>query len=162
MENYRNPAPDRNDFIRIVVGVDPAIGGANETGIIVAGKTADGHIWVLGDYSLQAPADRWAQRVRSCFTSWRADCVVVEVNQGGDLVTHLLRHNGSSLPIRNVRAFKSKAARAEPVAAAYARGEVSHGADMPELVAQNGLIQTSLVKITQMAKMAHHLAFQMA
>ena len=136
LESYRNPAPDRNDLIRIVIGVDPAIGGANETGIIVAGKTADGHIWVLGDYSLQAPADRWAQRVRSCFASWRADCVVVEVNQGGDLVTHLLRHNGSSLPIRNVRAFKSKAARAEPVAAAYARGEVSHGADMPELVAQ--------------------------
>ena len=77
LESYRNPAPDRNDFIRIVVGVDPAIGGANETGIIVAGKTADGHIWVLGDYSLQAPADRWAQQVQQQLptsrwhSSWR-------------------------------------------------------------------------------------------
>ena len=61
--------------------------------------------------------------------------MVVEVNQGGDLVSHLLRHNGPSLPLRQVRAVKSKAMRAE-LAAAYARGEVSHGADMPKLVAQ--------------------------
>ena len=52
------------------------------------------------------------------------------------MVSHLLRHNGPSLPLRQVRAVKSKAMRAEPVAAAYARGEVSHGADMPKLVAQ--------------------------
>ena len=35
LDSYRNPAPDRNDFIRIVVGVDPAIGGANETTIFL-------------------------------------------------------------------------------------------------------------------------------
>ena len=128
--------PPRGDFIRLVVGVDPAIGGANETGIIVAGKDKSGHIWVLGDYSAHAPPDIWARHVRQAFAQWRADCVVVEVNQGGDLVAHLLRHNGPTLPLRQVRAVKSKAMRAEPVAAAYARGEVSHGADMPKLVEQ--------------------------
>ena len=128
--------PERAAFIRVVVGVDPAIGGANETGIVVAGKQADGHIWVLGDYSRRAPPDVWARIVRSCYGQWRADCVVVEVNQGGDLVSHLLSHNGAALPLRKVRAFASKAARAEPVAAAYARGEVSHGAPLDELVEQ--------------------------
>lgn len=132
---HREP-PSRDKLVRVVVGVDPAIGGANETGIIVAGKTEDGHIWVLGDYSRHAPPDEWAAQVHSCFRQWRADCVVVEVNQGGDLVAHLLHAHGARVPLRKVRAFASKAARAEPVAAAYARGEVSHGAAMPLLIDQ--------------------------
>lgn len=136
IEHYRAIPPKRDGFIRVVIGVDPAIGGANETGIIVAGKTADHHIWVLGDYSLHAQPHIWASRVREAFTSWRADCVIVEVNQGGDLVEHLLRHNGCPLPIRKVRAFHNKATRSEPVAAAYARGEILHGADLQELTEQ--------------------------
>lgn len=130
-----NP-PKRSDFSRIVVGVDPAIGGANETGIIVAGKASDQKIWVLGDYSVRAAPHIWAEATRRCFETWRADCVVVEVNQGGDLVTHLLSHNGRPLPVRKVRAFHSKLARAEPIAAAYARGEVFHGDRLAHLVEQ--------------------------
>ena len=128
--------PLRGEFVRIVVGVDPAIGGANETGIVVAGKAQDGQIWVLADHTTHAEPHIWARAVRRCFTSWRADCVVVEVNQGGDLVDHLLRHDGPALPLRKVRAVASKRARAEPVAAAYARGEVSHGAPLEKLVDQ--------------------------
>ena len=63
--------PARRDFIRLVVGVDPAIGGANETGIIVAGKDKSGHIWVLGDYSVHAAPDIWARHVRQAYNQWR-------------------------------------------------------------------------------------------
>lgn len=80
IENYRATPPPRETFIRLVIGVDPAIGGANETGIIVAGKTADHHIWLLGDYTLTAQPHIWAARLRQLYSSWRADCVVVEVN----------------------------------------------------------------------------------
>ena len=41
--------PPRNEFTQIVIGVDPAIGGGDETGIIVAGRHKDGQIWVLVD-----------------------------------------------------------------------------------------------------------------
>lgn len=128
--------PERAQFIRIVIGVDPAIGGANETGIIIAGKTIDNQLWILADHSLNAPPHIWSAKIRQYFQQWRAESVVVEINQGGDLVTHLLRQNGTPLPVRTVRAMKQKAARAEPIAAAYARGEIWHGGVFTELVDQ--------------------------
>ncbi|MGC6531207.1 MAG: terminase large subunit domain-containing protein [Candidatus Puniceispirillaceae bacterium] len=137
------PMPKRSDLVRVIIGVDPAIGGANETGIIIAGKTSDGHLWVLADHSQKTAPHIWAKIVRQNFVSWRAEAVVVEVNQGGDLVDHLLRQSGVILPLRKVRAFKSKYIRAEPVAAAYARGQVSHAGVLPELVDQMVCFSTS-------------------
>ena len=49
-----------------------------------------------------------------------------EVNQGGDLVKHTLTTERESLPIRMVRASKSKKARAEPISALYEQGKVFH------------------------------------
>lgn len=120
------PMPKRHRFIRIVIGVDPAMGGGDETGIITAGKDQDGHIWILADDSLHAPPDKWAAQIQKVFRQWRADSVIAEVNQGGSLIRTLLAQAGSSLPVREVRAMRAKSIRAEPVAAAYARGDVSH------------------------------------
>ena len=43
-----------------MIGVDPAVGGGDETGIIIAGKDENGLIWVLDDLSLKAEPHRWA------------------------------------------------------------------------------------------------------
>jgi phage terminase large subunit-like protein len=51
---------------------------------------------------------------------------VVEVNQGGDLVRHLLSTLDRHVPIREVRASRGKVARAEPVAALYEQGRIHH------------------------------------
>ncbi len=128
--------PERRSSFRIVVGVDPAIGGPGETGIIVAGKDVDGMIWVLEDVSCNAQPDEWIAIVRQTFAKWRAETVVAEVNQGGALINTLLQQSGPPLPVREVRAMRSKSIRAEPVAAAYAGGRVRHAGDFAVLTDQ--------------------------
>ena len=56
----------------------------------------------------------------------KADRLVVEVNQGGDLVTSVIRGVDALVPIKAVHASKGKVARAEPVAALYEQGRVAH------------------------------------
>ena len=59
--------------------------------------------------------------------------MVAEVNQGGEMVASVLQHVAPTLPVRQVRATRGKSVRAEPVAALYEQGRVSHLAPMPEL-----------------------------
>ena len=96
----RGDPPPRRHFVRMVIGVDPAIGGADETGIITVGKTADGTIWVLADDTIKAPADKWLARLVAVYRRWRADKIIAEVNQGGDLICTLLAQSGIRLPVR--------------------------------------------------------------
>ena len=129
----RAAAPRRHDLLRVVIGVDPALGGPGETGIVVVGKDNGGMIWVLEDASAALPPAAWAERVARCFDRWRAEAVIAEINQGGALVRSLLGQAGTPLPLREVRAMRAKSHRAEPVAAAYERGEVRHAGAFPEL-----------------------------
>ena len=55
-----------------------------------------------------------------------ADKLVAEVNQGGDLVETVIRQIDPLVPFRAVHASRGKVARAEPVAALYEQGRVSH------------------------------------
>jgi phage terminase large subunit-like protein len=113
----RRYPPPRKNFVRVVIGVDLAVGGGDETGIVIVGKTAEGDLWVLADDSLRASPDRWMHQTISSFRCWQADTIIVEVNQGGDLVRTLLIQHQQRLPVRLVRAHRSKTVRAEPVAA---------------------------------------------
>ncbi len=58
---------------------------------------------------------------------------MVEVNQGGDMVETVLRQVDASVPVKPVRAHRGKVLRAEPVAALYEQGRVSHVGALPEL-----------------------------
>jgi len=122
----RQQAPERAAFAMVVIGIDPAIGCGDETGIVVAGRDKEGYLWVLDDASLHAPAHQWARRIAQLSRTWRANRLVAEVNQGGELVTDVLRNRDIRLPIQTVRARHGKTIRAEPVAAAYADGQVRH------------------------------------
>ncbi|MFZ1992127.1 MAG: terminase family protein [Alphaproteobacteria bacterium] len=114
---------------RIIVAVDPPVTAgddADECGIIVAGA-ARGEAFVLADRSVQGLSPlAWASRVVETACEFEADRIVVEVNQGGDLVETLLREIDPALPVRKVRAMRGKAVRAEPIAALYERGLVHH------------------------------------
>lgn len=120
---------------RIVVGVDPKISAEadSETGIVVAGVGKDGHAYVLGDFSFDGLPDQWAQRVVLAYETHEADRIVAEVNQGGDMVTAVLKATGHHLPITPVRATRGKVTRAEPVAALYEQGRVHHVGVFPQL-----------------------------
>lgn len=124
------------DLRRIVVGVDPAVSAnaqSDETGIIAAGVGFDGRFYVLDDASGRYSPDQWASRVAALYRSTKADRIVVEVNQGGDLVTSTLRTVDRTLPITTVHAKRGKALRAEPIAALYEQGRVSHCGALPTL-----------------------------
>jgi len=122
---------------RIVVAVDPSAtgnAGSAACGIVVAGLAEDGRAVVIEDGTVRAarPAE-WAHRAVSLYHRHQADCIVAEVNQGGDMVASVLRTIDPAVPVRAVRATRGKWLRAEPVAALYEQGRVMHAARFPAL-----------------------------
>lgn len=120
---------------RIVVAVDPAVTAteaSDEHGIVVAGL-ADQRGIVLEDASLSGSPNEWARRAVSLYRSWNADAIVIEVNQGGDMVAHTIRTIDPNVRIKEVRASRGKHVRAEPIAALYEQGRVAHVGTFPVL-----------------------------
>ena len=114
---------------RIVVAIDPAMSanaGSDETGIVAAGRGADGLIYVLADWSGKFSPEKWAARAVMLYQDMRAQMIVAEVNAGGDLVERILRQVAPHILFKPVRALRGKAERAMPVAALYEQGRVRH------------------------------------
>ncbi len=117
------------EFKRIVVAVDPAVTSnvnSAETGIIVVGLGTDGHGYVIADYSLVDTPAQWGEAIVRAYHKHKADRVVAEVNQGGDLVEATVRTVDENVSFKSVRATRGKVMRAEPVAALYEQGRVHH------------------------------------
>lgn len=122
---------------RVVIAVDPPLtsdSGSDECGIMAVGRGGPpqgsnvngSHGYVLKDHSLRATPDEWARAVVKAFYEHRAECVVAEVNCGGDMVEAVLRSVAPDIPFRPVRAMRGKFKRAEPVAALYEQKKVHH------------------------------------
>ena len=122
---------------RIVVAVDPpasALKSSDACGIVAAGLDGEGMVFVLADASVKAarPQD-WAGAAVALFHALEADCIVAEVNQGGDMVAAVIRTVDPDVPVRPVRARRGKWLRAEPVAMLYQQGRVRHAGRLPAL-----------------------------
>jgi len=115
---------------RLVVAVDPPASSgpkADRCGVIVAGRSADGAAYVLEDASVQGLSpSAWAAHVAAVYRRHRADRLVAEINQGGDLIQEVVLQAARDMAFRPVRATRGKWVRAEPVAALYERGLVHH------------------------------------
>jgi len=123
-------------LLRVVVAIDPAATSsedADETGIIVAGSDKQGQAWVLADASGRYPPAEWAKTAIAAYRSHRADRVVAEVNNGGEMVEATLRVIDPNVSFAAVRASRGKLTRAEPVAALYEQGRVHHLGVFPQL-----------------------------
>lgn len=118
------------DLAHVVVAVDPpvtATASSDACGIVVAGVAANGHGYVLADRTVQGREPHaWARAVIAAYHEFLADRVVAEVNQGGDLVVTVLRQIDAAVAVRKVHATRGKWLRAEPIAALYAEGRISH------------------------------------
>jgi phage terminase large subunit-like protein len=127
----------RGALQRVVVAVDPpasANRSSDACGIVAAGLDDAGNAVVLADASVKAAKPRaWASAAVALYHRLEADCIVAEVNQGGDMVTAVLATVDPSVPVRARRAHRGKWLRAEPVAALYEQGRVAHAARFPEL-----------------------------
>ena len=124
------------ELTRIVVAIDPAVSSdedADETGIVVAGKDAAGHGYVLADLSGRYTPTEWARAAVAAYRAHDADRIVAEVNNGGEMVEATLRIVDPGVPYAAVHAARGKVARAEPVAALYEQGRVHHLGAFPAL-----------------------------
>lgn len=131
-------------FKRVVIGIDPAISAFEEgegkkkgrrnsdenepaeTGIVVAALGLDGNGYILADLSITGTPDEWGTVAVKGYYEYEADRLVPEINQGGDMVSFVIRTIDPNVAIKPVRAAKSKTARAEPVAALYEQKRVHH------------------------------------
>jgi phage terminase large subunit-like protein len=122
---------------RIVVAVDPpasANKGADSCGLVAAGCADNGLIYVIADETAGelSPA-AWAAKAVALWRRLAADALVVEVNQGGDMVRAVIAEADRTVPVTEVRARRGKWLRAEPVAALYEQGRVKHSGVFPAL-----------------------------
>ena len=127
------------DMQRVVVAIDPAAShgadaeGNAETGIMVVGLGVDGRGYVLDDLSCRLSPNGWARRAVSGFDLYSADAIVAETNQGGAMVEATLRSIRDTIPYTGVHASRGKVTRAEPIAALYEQGRISHVGSFPAL-----------------------------
>lgn len=122
---------------QIVVAVDPPVTSgerADACGIVAAGRGEDGRAYVLADATLEGRQPlEWAGAALRLYENLKADRIVAEANQGGDLVLELFRQIAPAAPVKLVRAMRGKFLRAEPAAMLYERGLVSHVGAWPQL-----------------------------
>jgi len=124
-------------LVRIVVAIDPPASSskrADSCGLVAAGIDRDGIGHVLADATLAgAKPHEWAAAAVALYRRLEADALVVEVNQGGEMATSVIREVDPGVPVTPVRASRGKFLRAEPVAALYAQGRVRHAGAFPAL-----------------------------
>lgn len=121
------------DLERVFVAVDPATSsdeGADEHGIVVVAiaRNSEGyaHGYVLEDATCKGTPEDWAKQVVRMYRKWEADKVIAEKNQGGEMVSSVLRAQDRTLPIKLVHATRGKVVRAEPISALYEQGRIHH------------------------------------
>lgn len=143
-QTRQNQAPR---LVRIGIGVDPPSGvsqGASEAerqqaaecGIVVAGLGEDGRGYVLMDASEVLTPDQWGGRVVDLYATFRANWVVAERNNGGDMVGYVIESKDPMVPVELVWAARGKITRAEPISVLYEKGRISHVGQHPELERQ--------------------------
>jgi phage terminase large subunit-like protein len=121
---------------RVVVAIDPATttrDEADETGIVVVGKDANDHGYVLADCSGRYSPIEWAKIAVAAYRAQRADRIVAETNNGGEMVESTLRMVDNNVAFSAVHASRGKVTRAEPVSALYEQARMHHVGSFAQL-----------------------------
>jgi len=130
-----------DNISRLVVAIDPNVTedkkvteNTDEAGIITVGIfkiDKEDHYIVKRDDS--TPGLSWGEVSRQVYKEEKADRIIGEVNQGGDLIEMNVRNYDKTIAYESVRATRGKNIRAEPVADLYRRGYVHHYGEFPDL-----------------------------
>lgn len=128
------------DLIKVFVAVDPAASSnekSDENGIVVVGlsRDKDGYArgYVLEDGSLRGTPEEWARKAVSLYRKYSADKIIAEKNNGGEMVSHVIKSVDRSVPVELVHASRGKIVRAEPISALYEQGRIHHVGQFNEL-----------------------------
>lgn len=112
-----------------VVAVDPSATGNKDSdlcGIVVASSDKLGGAIVEADYSLRASPNVWAHAAVKAWEDHKANCIVAEVNQGGEMVATIIKTINPNVRVVTVHAKRGKYSRAEPISAFYEQGKITH------------------------------------
>ena len=124
------------ELSRVVVAIDPATttgDEADETGIVVVGKDANDHGYVLADCSGRYSPIEWAKIAIAAYRTHHADRIVAETNNGGEMVESTLRMVDNNVAFSAVHASRGKVTRAEPVSALYEQARMHHAGSFAQL-----------------------------
>ncbi len=121
------------DLDMVIVGVDPSASSTgDEAGIIVGAKVKTTG-FILADDSIQGPPLVWAKAAVKAYHHWKANKIVAEANQGGEMVSTVIHQVDSNVPVELVHASRGKATRAEPVSVLYEKNSMHHVGYFPKL-----------------------------
>ena len=121
------------DFQRVIVAVDPsATSTGDEAGIITVGLSGNDY-YTLADDSIQGSPQEWASAAVAAYHKHHADCMVAERNNGGEMVSSVIRQVDPTVNIKLVWASRGKYTRAEPIAAIAEQGRDHHVGNFPIL-----------------------------
>jgi hypothetical protein len=125
IEDNRRTRAD-GDYSRVVVSIDPsATSTGDEAGIITSGRVGtrdNGAGYVIADDSVQGSPKTWATAAVTAYHKQKADCIVAESNNGGEMVKLTIETVDPKVPVKLVHASRNKQTRAEPVASLFEHG----------------------------------------
>lgn len=124
----------RRNMLRVNVAIDPAASSgpdSNDTGITVQGTTRIPgdkrlHFDVIADRTCHLPPNGWAREAIKAYEEFKADFIVAEVNNGGEMVKATIHNVDPNVRVKMVHATRGKAKRAEPISILYEQGRVHH------------------------------------
>ena len=120
---------------QVVISIDPATTSkstSDETGIMVVGKCENDRGYLLEDRSGIYKPLEWVKIACDLFYKWDADCIVAEINQGGEIVKAVINNNDPNIVVKTVHATKGKVLRAEPISFLYEEDRISHIGGFPD------------------------------
>ncbi len=132
-------APD--DLVRVIIGVDPSVSGKDkddsgrkrdDCGIIAYGRARGGRKFILKDWTVNASPEKWAIQAVKAYHYHKADVLVAEKNNGGEMVRMTIEGVDRTVNVQLVTAGDRKEVRAEPMAADIERGDISVVGSLPE------------------------------
>ncbi len=122
-----------------VMAIDPAMTyheNSDETGMVICSRLKDGRMAVIEDLSGRMPPEAWIQKIHDAYHALQVHYVIIETNQGGDLIEHMIRQLDPSIMIKKIHTHTSKAIRFAPVIEMYMNKRVIHMKNFPELEGQ--------------------------
>lgn len=132
------PANARLRFIAVDPSVSADVSVSDECGIVAISTTTERDLtqrtaYIVEDYSLRATPDVWAEQVVIAAKEHRTKFVIVEANQGGDLLRMVIVAKDPSLKVYTVHATKGKLKRTEPIVIAMQQKRVKFVGEFLEL-----------------------------
>jgi predicted phage terminase large subunit-like protein len=94
----------------------------------VAGVDADKdkHAYIIEDLSGRYAPHEWAAKAVNAYQRHKADRIIAEKNNGGDMVESTIRMVARNVSFKAVHASRGKVTRAEPISALYERRKIHH------------------------------------